>query len=868
MGGTRRSVREWLKVSLNATLTASPRVSLSSASVIARYLPLCFLFGCGADPTRVAHSDDPGLGVDGLLPVTPVSTTAPTDERSKLRDVTVTLDQKTVFIDPTNIPPGDSAVRRIQFRGDVTFNVALNKEFAYSKINWGIVFSTPDNDNSYRAYRARDTEKKFKIQNDGISPNSDSTVIKQSAKGTIDVQIDLDEGEWALIRNLSSKPEGLKRAQIVVKLLYSIRDTYSVAGDSDGTVLLDAIRLQNDIGVIRDATKISVQGISSGTLTLAFDGPAATDAILPSQNFSAVGPSILSGYLVMYWKEKDCTDANWIFQSNLQYRKNPNEPDPTFSCSPGKIDDLAKAPGQCPFGCRADSDPDDPYFARDGVVATQEEVANPLGEGVCYKVVKVPAGRRTFSITGLEDSATYGVVAWPLDSSGSLGGARSSCIQGIPVKVPMAAAADTSASVRDCFVATAASGSPSSLTVHYWRVIRDTLLDPMGLSPIYYRHARAWAAWLESRPMLKPIVNGILLSWGERIVGVEGLLETLLHSASDKLRNIWNGVTSRARMLGAQLDWRGMAANNETSAANDIPENEKVPTKRLRSAEEIEGDGSGGTPTKRIQAEPSNGSDLPPSKQLPPANGLESDGSPRSKNLPPPLTTQSADELDRKSRFPEGSAASASRFSGGIFKPKSSPIWKAYYPTGNPVRIALQHTFRLFDAAGEFGLGVTGSLQFHEGKVPAVQPDGTSAPASVVGQGIKYYMTGIYVTADYRFRYMESPPVAPRFMASIGGERLRETAQNNPDLGADAKGKPTQSGKFGYTLLKRMALVGGALEFSARGLFGKRAFDTSIGYGAQDFLLSFDALYSYDLSGHKFSQDGMLLGGSIVLLLE
>ena len=849
MGGARRSVFGW------------------------QILALCFLFGCGSDLTRVGQYDRPMIEAQGLL-ATPASSAAPADERSKLRDVTLTLDQKTVFIDPTNIPQADAKeVRQIKFRGDVTFRVELNKEFAYSKINWGLVFSTPDNDSQYRAYRARDSEKKFKVLSDGISPNSDSTVIKQSASGTVEFQIDLDEGEWALIRNLSSKAEGLKRAQIAVKLLYSIRDTYSPVADTDGTSLLDAIRLQNDIGVIRDSTKITVQGISSGTLTLSFAGPDSTDAILPSQNFSAVGASILSGYLVMYWKEGDCTDANWIFQSNVQYRKNPKESDPTFSCRWGPVEELAKAPGQCPFGCSADSDPNDPYFARDGVVATQEEVANPLETGACYKVLRVPAGRKTFSLTGLTDNETYGVVAWPLDSSGSLGGSRSSCVQGIPLKVPMAAAADTSASVRDCFVATAASGSPSSLTVHYWRVVRDTLLDPLGLSEYYYRHARVWAAWLDSRPQLKPVVNAFLLTWGQRIVQLHTALSDATRYVSARVQDAWTFAVSRSRILGVQLDWRGMAEPTKvtrSSTAEEIPENEKIPTKQLRTVEDIDTERGGAAepPTKRLGADSDNSPSLAPSKQLPPAGGLDSDGSKPSKDLPPPLTSQSADELDSKSRYPEGSAASASRFSGGIFRPKSSPEWNAYYSKGDPVRIAMQHTFRLFDAAGEFGLGMTGSLQFHDGKVPEVQPDGSRSPPSVVGQTIKYYMTGLYVTVDYRLRYMAAPPVAPRFMASIGGERLRETAANNPDLGADAKGQQARSGKFGYTLLKEMALLGAALEFSARGIFGKQAFSAAMGYGAQDFLLSFDVIRSFDLSGHEFTQDGLLLGGSLVLLLE
>jgi hypothetical protein len=215
-----------------------------------------------------------------------------------------------------------------------------------------------------------------------------------------------------------------------------------------------------------------------------------------------------------------------------------------------------------------------------------------------------------------------------------------------------------------------------------------------------------------------------------------------------------------------------------------------------------------------------------------------------------------------------GSGSATTRFGGGILQPSDTKLWDAFYPTGDPVRIALQQTFRVADFMGEWGLGFSGSLQFHQGKVPATLPGGEGVAGAVAGRKISYYSTGLYFSTDYRFRYMPNPPVTPRFMVSLGGERLRETEAVATAQDSSKNEGSERTGKFGYTLLKPMVLAGAALEFSFGALFGKSFQSTALGYGARDVMLGLDALMSFDLSDHKFTQNGLLLGGSIVLLLE
>ena len=783
----------------------------------------------------------------------------------ELRDTIITVSGATIT--PSDIPPEDAGVREIDFSARVTFTVALNRSLQYNKNNWGLRFVSPAaNGPEPRLYRVKSQEKNFEVIEDGLSPSSESTVLTGEASGDMVFKIRLAEDEWSQIWRLAQRPEGQRRTQIKVQLVYSIRDTIGT-GDTDGTAIRDAVTMQNDVGWIRGAPALTVRGTSAGAVTLELKGPNDLTAELPAERYAAIGPSQLSGYLVLYWKEGDCQQSGWNFQTNPQTRIQASDPNPLLECTYPSLDALLAAPGSCPLGCGAEPLPG--LFPReDGTEPTGDQVANPLDSGACYRTVVVKPGRASVSVTGLENNTRYGFVAWPLDSAKTPGAARSSCVDAVPVKVPMAASGDTSASVRDCFVASAASGDPSSLTVHYWRIVRDRLLDPLSLSPVYYRHAPRWAAWLEEHPQWKAPINAVLLHSGRWIVAVDESVTAAWAKTQWFLSRLRLAAANAWDAVAMQLDGDAQGAGAEASDDVDaLP-----PSKGLRSLEAITADDrvADQKPTKSLPAAGGAGAAdaAAPTKKLPPAGELGSQDDVPSKALPP-LSTEAYDPNAKEPRaYPEGSGAATTRLMGGVFVPDASPLWDGYYPTGSPTRLAVQQTFRVADTMGEWGLGFTGSFQFHTGRVPKTLPDGSDVLEAIQGRKIGYYSTGFYLTGDYRFRYMPAPPLTVRLSASFGGERLRETADEVKAEETAGSDDGKRDGKFGYTLLKPMALAGASLEISLGALFGAGFSSTTLGYGARDILLAADAYWSRDLSDHKFSQSGRLLGGSLVFLLE
>lgn len=819
----------------------------------------CLVFGLGS-----CGRIDPDTGYE-LLDTNQGSGSTP---EGQLRDTELTVSAATIT--PSNVPSCDAGVDELVITSKVTFTVKLNRSLQYNRINWGVRLLSPvGSGNDARIYRAKSSERNFDVSVDGVSPLAETRAISDTVSGDMEFRVKLASDEWEVVCKLAGKGEKDKRTSIIVQLFYSIRETIG-SGDPDGTVILDLIRMQNDVGRIKSAADIVVRGTSSGAVTLELKGPSDLEAELPSENYGNIGPSQLSGYLVMYWKEGDCDAASWTFLTNPQTRIDPVTPDPTVSCQYPGLDAMTSQTGSCPFGCATEPQPG--LHPRDGAAPSAESVAVPLESAACYRTVVLAPGRKTVGISGLENNARYGFVAWPLDSSATPGAARTSCVSALPLKIPMASSGDTGSSVRDCFVATAASGDPGSLTVHYWRLIRDRILDPLRVSDVYYRHGPRWAAWLEEHPALKAPVNAVLLVSGRSIVAIDEWTSSLRHRLHDGARALWGRLARLWARLSVQLSITGFAAET------DAPQ--QPGSKALRSAEAIESEVSEQKPTKALlPAEPDRAKapgggaapELTPSKQLPPAGSLgqgESSSAAPTKTLPPPSNLPGDHDAKEPRVYPEGSGGATTRLSGGVFIPSDSKLWKAYYSEGSPARVAVQQTFRVADIMGEWGLGFLGSIQFHSGKVPKTLPGGSPAAESVRGRKIGYYSTGFYLTTDYRWRYLPAPPVSLRLSLSGGGERLRETASEPVAESTSESDSDGSRGKFGYTLLKPMALVGGALEFSLGALFGNGFSSALLGYGGRDILLAADGVLSFDFSDHAFSQSGTLLGGSIVFVLE
>lgn len=767
-----------------------------------------------------------------------------------------TLQAESQLVDPSSIPPSSAGVRTIRYSAKITLEVESAETFSYAPDAWGIRLYQPDATARSQLFRLKNENSKLEMIADPFPSDQSGAgrVLTGINDGLLELQINLDENDWERIYELSSQPGGVNPRRIGVELFYDIFGN-GTAG-SDGYQSVTPVYMQNDIGLIRDPTSVRVVGSSTGELTLEFKGPENTTAFVPAaENKETSSPSVLSGYLVMYWKEGDCDDSGWVFQSNPQFRLDPNVSDPSLSCAYENFAADLGSEGACQLGCGSASSQAYHPITTDRP-RTDEDVAIPLQDGACYKVARVPSGRSTFPLTGLQNNERYTIVAWPVDSAGTLGSTRSACVSALPLKVPLASAekGDASETISDCFVATASSGGRASLAVHYWRVLRDRWLDPLGLSAVYYRHAPAWAAWLRSQKNLQPVVHYLLTLWGSFFVDLDRSWLFLSEWVSTQWKRAMMQLSTEAQ---AQEVSEGGASRKRAEA--DLP-----PSKRLPSREEMSG---------------SIGDDEPRRKKLS-SSGVAEDGSLRTKQLPDPigvgadvdsvptkeLPVALVDEQsiqEEPQRHPLESSSMAVRFGGGILMPVQPEVWDLYYPVDHPKRFFVQNTFRLLDASGELGLGLMASFQTHSGRVPSELGDGSPVNAEVTGRRISYYSGGLYLLTDYRFRYIPQPYVAPRFQLALGAERLRETAAGQGSSQSDRR-----SGRPGYTLWKPMAIAGIALELSCLALFGQGFYDSIQGYGAEDFLLSLDGAFALDLSGHGFSQTGLNLGAALVLLLE
>ncbi len=132
-----------------------------------------------------------------------------------------------------------------------------------------------------------------------------------------------------------------------------------------------------------------------------------------------------------------------------------------------------------------------------------------------------------------------------MDSSGHLSLGRSACAFGEPVPVPLPADGKTggvSKTRSDCFVATAASGSSQSRSVHYWRIIRDTMLRDSAFVSWYYRNGPRMAGWLDNHAWLKPSLDFALEKSGQFIVSTRYFLRDVTTSAKGALDVFLEGL--------------------------------------------------------------------------------------------------------------------------------------------------------------------------------------------------------------------------------------------------------------------------------------------------------------------------------------
>jgi hypothetical protein len=210
---------------------------------------------------------------------------------------------------------------------------------------------------------------------------------------------------------------------------------------------------------------------------------------------------------------------------------------------------------------------------------------------------------------------------------------------------------------------------------------------------------------------------------------------------------------------------------------------------------------------------------------------------------------------------PKGSASGHFYLFGGVGIPiEDKKLYNTYYAKKKPVLLFIGQTYRLFDAGGEFGIGLEGMVAFHNGKVPTKDSTGQSIDPKVVGEKIGYYSIGLLGTANYRLRIGELPWVAPFASVGIGAQRFREE-QVKPKETSNAEGttKITPAGAEGWS-----GVVNGRLGL-AFSLVNWDGYETAYGYGLHDFMLSLYTGINKDFATKTLRQSYLNFGGGFSL---
>ncbi|MBM3382984.1 MAG: hypothetical protein FJY29_11145 [Betaproteobacteria bacterium] len=451
---------------------------------------------------------------------------------SVLTDVSLTdKTGQTTIVTPSYLPKPGQIARDLQIIFYPRLTVK-NPRFVYDRSKWTVAVG-----NNVQFLTAADI---IEIKEDG---NFSSGEVRE---GQIKMTVRLTaQGQWPdKITNDAALTTIDGRKALKLQPYYSLDG--AVAPGNSGTVQgLSAAYMKDDVGAIVAPARINSSAITDGAFSIEFSAPDDTTAAdTSSGSVTFVGKSNVSGFVVVYWKDSECRGSGWTFKPNKVFDRTAANSD--LNCTYPGLDTAISGSNSCNLGCSTDVG--DSFFgkaANDIAVPpefpTETGADNAIKRG-CLNIVRVASdGRTSFAVNNATNGGTYGAMVYPLDSSGGLGMTRSRCSKLEPFNVEFASTRKSPGlgkSKSDCFVATAASGSSQSKSVHYWRILRDTWLDRLGLSSVYYRYAPSWAAWLEDNPAYKPTVNAALEWSGRNLVKLSQWMHRFGESMDSSMQNI------------------------------------------------------------------------------------------------------------------------------------------------------------------------------------------------------------------------------------------------------------------------------------------------------------------------------------------
>lgn len=653
--------------------------------------------------------------------------------------------------------------------------------------------------------------------------------------------------------------------RMVFQLYYSASQSgYDGADNVKGVT---EIEMKEDRGIIKNGAVLGAPGLSDRTIVARWESPST--ASVDIQNGAVVDTNeaaTVASTVVMFWDVEKCKEAGtWAFKTNAYLGEQR-----TVTCSyPTTISEE----GMCNvgLGCENGSENIAGQNPLDILVPAEIPTEAGVGGGVtsgCYTVYKTESTQTSFAVSNLEDGRRYGMMVWPVNASGRLGKSRSNCRFAAAADVPLFTGElnDSAAKSKECFVATAASGSTNSSTVFYWRFIRDVYLSNTGFIGWYYEQGPKMAEWLEENSGLKTPVNFVLETSGKLIFKATNFFYDARETFS-KLTSQVGGFLSRLFFDVAY------AQESEPSAdAPAEPSVEVTPVIDAPPSAAVSEKNSETTTTSDSQNAPAAVSPTPSAEPTPAVEPVpEPVSTPSSVITPAPstVTPATAEEKEFEGFDPEepGSASSTLQLSFSILKPsENAELYKHYYPKQNPYRIHASQSFRVFDFFGEFGAGLYGNVITATGKVPSTRFAGSQISEALVGQEIGFYSIGVGALVDYRLRIGASPYFSPRVTFGGGYERTREEAAAVKSK--NETGKVVGDGKsYGYTKVGPTAFGKLSLELSLPELFGGESVRLRHAYDVEDFMLHFYGEYVKDfVSGERVPLGGLYLGGGVSLL--
>ncbi len=407
---------------------------------------------------------------------------------------------------------------------EFTFSLESSSQrtVVYNQNNWGLYFGNGTQTTIITPQSPNVTITQSTTPSD---PNALSRAIKVAG----DVKFTLSFTNQQLPDNIfqATTLNGTSRT-LDITVFYDPTGT----GNFQNAIKYPTYSMRQDKGAIKN--QVSLSGLKS------FDGTASF-LLTPPDDLSAVDgtsgsiqilpqPSRLSGYLVVYWKNKDCLNSSsWSFKPNPWIVKTGVTP-PTSKCVYLKPNPNAS---QCSLGCDPTVKPDYNGYSLETSAIPDFPSLPPIGQVVeqgCFNLLQVPASQSTVALSNLDDNETYGVFAYPIDSSGSIGLSRSSCLVFIPKETPLLSTTLDPSLVRDnqaCMVSTVSGGDSS--TAHYWRVLRDRYLTQWGLSSIYEKYSPDLASFLREHTFISSLLKPILWVSGYTGVKLHDLWESLFH---------------------------------------------------------------------------------------------------------------------------------------------------------------------------------------------------------------------------------------------------------------------------------------------------------------------------------------------------